>query len=183
MLFCIALTAAGLAYTMFTHPDPYFPGDPPVADTLVEIYIVATALYLVGLGLSVQLSLWMRRGRALIVATIIACIISTMAMLPALTRVAGRQFGDWAELKRLLSENQRHALVLTRRSGGRLSEAEYELAKTWFIEHPIMFRFSETEKIVKIRMMTPLPPYVGVDFGDGRNAIFNVHTMICDYAD
>jgi hypothetical protein len=32
-------------------------------------------------------------------------------------------------------------------------------------------------------MMQTIPPYVGVSFGEGRNAVFDLTTMICTYSD
>jgi hypothetical protein len=32
-------------------------------------------------------------------------------------------------------------------------------------------------------MMTSLAPYVGVDFGEGQDAVFDPDTMLCTYAD
>jgi hypothetical protein len=36
---------------------------------------------------------------------------------------------------------------------------------------------------VQLRMAHGIPPYVGIDFGDGGHALFDPVTMLCTYSD
>jgi len=51
------------------------------------------------------------------------------------------------------------------------------------LDPPPTFQFAALQEPVKLRIMQTTPPYVGVDFGNGANAVFDPHTMICIYSD
>ena len=45
------------------------------------------------------------------------------------------------------------------------------------------FYFPLVGREVRVRLMTTVPPYVGVDYGGGRNCVFDLGSMECTYAD
>jgi hypothetical protein len=45
------------------------------------------------------------------------------------------------------------------------------------------YTFPIINQTVHVRMMSRVPPYVGVDFGDGRRVVFDLLTMVVIYAD
>jgi len=182
----LMLSAAGAFYALTTWPE-YFPGDPPAADLILE---AAMPLWLfIALGMSGAFAIHrahessraIRLGRR-VVASLAA--LSVLSLAPVVIRVGRRHFGEWAGLQRLLRENEIHALSLIgRKGGGQFSASEFEMARSWFEEHPVYFKFRAMRDPVKVRMMSTQAPFVGVDFGDGQNAVFDLRTMICTYAD
>jgi len=45
------------------------------------------------------------------------------------------------------------------------------------------FTFPLVGRTVRIRLMQTYPPYVGVDYGDGRNCVFDLKSMRMTYVD
>jgi hypothetical protein len=67
--------------------------------------------------------------------------------------------------------------------GRRLTDTEYDAVKSRLLTRQPTFASRGFREPLKIRMMQTIPPYVGVDFGEGRNAVFDLTTMICTYSD
>jgi hypothetical protein len=97
--------------------------------------------------------------------------------------ISSRHFGEWRELRALLA---RHSDVVSReaRDRGRPStREEHEALRRRILTPEPTFVSRGFREPLTIRMMRRGPPYVGVDFGGGRNAIFDLTTMICTYSD
>ncbi|WP_147445492.1 hypothetical protein [Corallococcus aberystwythensis] len=109
-------------------------------------------------------------------------LLSLLAMSPALAQVAGRHWGEWSRLKTVLQDNEARVRALSSRTDGSLTEEEFARAKAWFLEEPVTFRFETEPEPVRLRLLRSVPPYVGVDFGQGRNAMFDPVTMRCVYS-
>ena len=76
--------------------------------------------------------------------------------------------------------------VILEASGGNksglLSKDEFARLKQQFIPSPVEVELAGFGP-VHLRMAHGIYPYVGVDFGEGRNAFFNPNTMVCKYSD
>ncbi|CAM4313508.1 hypothetical protein COEX109129_17940 [Corallococcus exiguus] len=161
-----------------------FPGDPPAADMLVEVALCGWLFILVGHCFFflarkepdriVRLWRWVLPPLTL---------LSFLAMSPALAEVAGRHWGEWGRLKAMLQDNEIRVRAFSSRADGALSEEEFARAKAWLQEQPVLFRFTAEPEPVRIHMRRTVPPYLGVDFGDGQNAVFEPVTMLCVYSD
>ncbi|WP_375743914.1 hypothetical protein NR800_01605 [Corallococcus interemptor] len=110
-------------------------------------------------------------------------LLSLLAMSPALAKVAGRHWGEWGHLKAVLRDYAPRVRAFSSRADGALSEEEYARAKAWLLAQPVTFRFETEPEPVRIRLMRTVPPYLGVDFGQGQNAVFDPVTMLCVYSD
>ncbi|NNB86332.1 hypothetical protein [Corallococcus exiguus] len=181
----VAVVLIGLGLAGFSSLDSHpFPGDPAVADLLVEVALCGWLFLLVGYGFFfvarkesdriVRLWRWVLPPLTL---------LSFLAMSPALAEVAGRHWGEWGRLKTMLQDNEPRVRAFSSRADGVLSNEEYERAKVWLQEQHVAFRFKTEPEPVRIRLMMTVPPYLGVDFGQGQNAVFDPVTMLCIYSD
>lgn len=161
----------------------YFPGDAPWADVLLlfsEIVILITAL-LWAVGFAVRRLLRLRRAweRAL-AAPLLAAFVSAVLAGGA---ISSRHFGEWRELRDLLRQHSDRVASEAPDRSRLLTHAEYNAIKGRILTPEPTFVSRGFRQPLKIRMMQTYPPYVGVDFGAGRNAVFDLATMICTYSD
>lgn len=182
---CVAVSLGSMgALQALTAEPTAFPGDPPFADMLLEVALCGWLFILIGFcGFFVArheadpiVRLWRRVIPPL-------TVVSLLALSPTVAQVGGRHFGEWRRLKSLLRENEARVQQMIGRTEGALSEEESEWVRAWFLEHPVSLRFGAEPEPVRIRLMHGTPPYVGVDFGQGRSAVFDPVTMLCLYAD
>lgn len=179
-----ALIVANVYFAVVVGPS-YFPGDAPIADLVLEGGVAIFVYSTIGL----VVAFFAARGAKTRFLRFVSkvglglLILDVVGSVPVAAEVGKRQFGEWSELKRILRQSEARALQLAGREGGRLTEPEYEKARSWFQENPVSFKFQGMPHPVSVRMMSSLAPYVGVDFGDGKNAVFDPGTMICTYAD
>ncbi|MCY1044538.1 hypothetical protein OV208_24675 [Corallococcus sp. bb12-1] len=108
---------------------------------------------------------------------------SVLSLAPVLAQVGRRNFGEWSQLKALIQQGEAKVLEQVQREGGVLSHEEVVVARDWFKANPVYFQFKDMPRPVQVRVMSSLPPYVGVDFGDGDNATFDPDTMLCTFSD
>lgn len=160
----------------------YFPGDPPVFETLgtfALLGLVALALFaLAGLLLtSWPLLRRFRRSFSRLTIVLGLCVFAVLAI--SFLGILRRQFGEWARLKALLIEYS-EKVERAHEKRGSLSLAAIEME---FLTPAPEFKFKELRNPVRLRIMQTTPPYVGVDFGEGANAVFDPKTMICLYSD
>jgi hypothetical protein len=177
--------AVGVLYLLTVEPD-YFPGDPPAADLLLEGALVLWLFIITGLCGAFAWSRFGEQNRVVraggkTVAVLLA--LSVLSLSPVLAHVGRRHFGEWRQLKSMIRQGEAKVLELVQREGGMLSREEVQLARAWFLEHPVYFKFEDLPQPVQVRVMSSLPPYVGVDFGGGNNALFDPDTMICTFSD
>ncbi|RKH49734.1 hypothetical protein D7Y23_15790 [Corallococcus sp. AB050B] len=110
-------------------------------------------------------------------------LLSFLLLVPVFVQIAGRHWGEWAHLKALLQDNEARVRAFSSRADGALSEEEYARAKAWLEQQSATFRFTSEPEPVRIHMRRTVPPYLGVDFGQGQNAVFEPVTMFCIYSD
>ncbi|RKH00823.1 hypothetical protein D7X32_22295 [Corallococcus carmarthensis] len=176
----VGLCVLGICEIVLGDPHP-FPGDPPV-DLLVGVAVFGWVLLLVGHGCFfvarresdqiVQFWRWVMLPLTL---------ASFLVLSPAFAQIAGRHWGEWGHLKDLLQDNEARVRAFSSRADGALSEEEFARAKAWF--QPVTFHFKTEPEPVKIHLRRWNPPYLGIDFGQGQNAVFDPVTMLCIYSD
>ena len=182
---CVAVSVGSLGVLQALTARPTaIPGDPPLADIVLEVALCGWLFILIGFcGYFVvrhEADLVVRLWRRVLPPL---TVVSFLALAPAVAQVGERHFGEWRQLKSLLRENEARVQQLTGRTEGMLSEEERVRVRAWFLEHPVSLRFGSEPEPVQIRLMHGMPPYVGVDFGQGRSAVFEPVTMLCLYAD
>ncbi len=184
-----AVAGAGLVVMMSSGPHaPYFPGDAPWAETAITFGGLACIPTLVALCISAVLARFSSRprwlGRTRAGATVIAAVLVVSLAWPV-TSIAARHLGQWRELRAVLLRAQETVLArsATARAGDQLSDAEYDELKFIFESQPMMFTFEDPPQTVVVRPMQSVRPYIGVEFGNGANAVFEPRTMWCVYAD
>jgi hypothetical protein len=178
----LALLASGytalLALFFFSvNPTPWnFPGDPPLFDVLVY-------LALLNLVLSAPLYLWWRwRGRRPDLHIVGLLVVFWVAItLTSLLGVAERHDPRWRQVRATIRE---YGDVIAADAGGRraLEGQEFEALRERHMPRPVPVHLPGFGT-VHLRMNHGNYPYVGVDFGDGRNAFFDLKTMLCVYSD
>ncbi len=163
-----------------------FPGDPafpellltflwPLAAAAVVLAVIATVL--ARRVTSPRVSFWARSGGLATAALVIASL--GYLALPILRR----QSGEWPRLRAKLQDGEAQVNQLLGADGRELTRAEYEYARDWFSRNPISFQFTDPPQTVYLTMMRGVPPYVGVSFGNGNNAAFDLATMFCISSD
>ena len=112
--------------------------------------------------------------------------LSILVLLPSVlcaALIASRHFGEMGRLKNQLAA---YSTLVERElpdSSMQVTPEQLDLIEARIlIPSPTIF-LNGLSKPVKIRIMSTNPPYVGADFGEGRNAIFDLTTMICTYSD
>ncbi len=99
----------------------------------------------------------------------------------------GRRIGPWAELRRMLVEKSQQVAeakaTLSIPANRQLTREEIDQIERMVLDPAPAYTFPIINQTVHVRMMGGTPPYVGVDFGDGRRAKFNLATMVVTYAD
>jgi hypothetical protein len=160
----------------------YFPGDPPWADVLLglaEVLSLLTAvLWVVAYAIRRLLPLH-RAWENILAAPLLVGLASTVLATGA---ISSRHFGEWRELRAELARYSDMVAKAAPDPSRLLTHAEYETIKGLFTSEPTFVSRGFQEPL-KIRMMQTYPPYVGVDFGAGRNAVFDLTTMVCTYSD
>jgi hypothetical protein len=164
--------------------NPYFPGDAPGAEMLG---ILGAGLFVpVSMLLVVFLLLTRRRPRARLAAVALLALpmlLAVGAMGFAAVDVGSRHFGQWAQLKELLGRYSNLVAAEAKGPEGRLTPEQYRDIQARLLTPAPTFQFAGTQEPVRLRMMMTIPPYVGVDFGHGANAVFDLRTMWCIYSD
>ncbi|QAT83862.1 hypothetical protein EJ065_2281 [Corallococcus coralloides] len=179
----VVLSLLGLGELLLGDSHP-FPGDPPAADLLAWVALLGWLFILVGYCFFFLarkesdriVHLWRR------VLPPVA-LLSLLAMSSSLAQLAGRHWGEWGHLKAMLQDNEVRVRAFSSRADGALSEEEFARAKLWLLEQPVTFQFKTEPEPAKLRLMRTVPPYLGVDFGRGQNAVFDPVTMHCIYSD
>lgn len=161
----------------------YFPGDPPVFETLATLSLLAIVAVVAfgSLMLLITYPKALRRFRRSSLRWIFGAIaVLVIPLAFAAFGIGRRNFGEWAELKGLISRYSSLVAAEIERSGGATQLAALE---TRLLTPSPTFHFKGYPEPVHLRIMQTTPPYVGVDFGHGANAVFDPRTMVCIYAD
>jgi len=161
---------------------PYFPGDPPFLDIAISPAVVSLCLSSIcWLALRFVPPLaFARQARAITRAFLIATSVS---VLVAVGGVAFRFTGPWDSIRAAVP---RYGDEILAASGGSkshvLTPEEFTSLKQRFMPKPVAVQLPGFG-VVHLRMAHGIYPYVGVDFGNGMNALFDPSTMYCTYSD
>lgn len=161
----------------------YFPGDPPVFEGIATLCLLALGCLaaLWALTFAVTLSGRLRRyRRKMNISVTLLMIPLAVSLLIAGLCISRRSFGEWAELKKLIQDYSQRVSseVEAGQDPQQLAALELKL-----LSPAPTFKFKALREPVRLRLIQTTPPYVGVDFGDGANAVFDPVTMICTYSD
>jgi hypothetical protein len=152
--------------------NPYFPGDAPDAEVLG---ILGAALFVPAFGILLGCLLLTRRyplARLVSVALLgLPLILGATGMGFAAVAVGSRHVGQWSQLKDLIGRYARLVAAEAKGADGRLTEGQYQDVQVRLLTPAPTFQFAGTQEPVRLRMMMTVPPYVGVDFGHGANAV------------
>jgi hypothetical protein len=110
-------------------------------------------------------------------------LLGLASVVVAAGAISSRHFGEWRELR---AELARYSDKVAKAAPDRtrlLTHAEYEAIKGRLFTSEPTFVSRAFREPLRIRMMQTYAPYVGVDFGAGRNAVFDLTIMICTYSD
>lgn len=123
----------------------------------------------------------MRAGASGLVALAVVVLLATS--VPPI----GRRVGPWAELRRLLVATSREVAearaALDIPQDRQLTTDEMRQIEALVLNPAPEYTFPIIRRTVRLRLMRTSPPYVGVDFGGGRRAVFDLQTMVMIYAD
>jgi hypothetical protein len=90
-------------------------------------------------------------------------------------------------LRTILLESQARVLAMREQLGippeRALTRAELSSIGTLLPQPLGTFRFPIVQKTAVVRIMQTYPPYVGVDYGGGRNSVFDLSSMRPIYVD
>jgi hypothetical protein len=154
---------------------------------LVDLLLIVVIGFLLPIGLLWALGkLLGRRPRLKCIYRVVRAL-QTVTVALAVTigwyadgAIVGRHFGEWGHLKLELARHAEMASGLAPHRG-LLAHEEFEAIRARMPTPSLAF--TSFSGPVRIQMMAGGYPYVGVDYGAGRNAVFDPLTMVCTYAD
>jgi len=117
------------------------------------------------------------------------CLFVLCALLLIVTSIPpiSRRIGPWTELRGVLVEKSREVVeakaALSIPAYRHLTPDEMDEIERMVFESVPTYTFPIINRTAYVRMMSRAPPYVGVDFQDGRRAVFDLATMVVIYAD
>jgi len=98
-----------------------------------------------------------------------------------------RRIGPWHELRSHLVRKSQQVRDARAQLGiaedGSPTPEQWTAIEQAVFATPEEFVFPLVNKRVTLKRMSSLPPYVGIDYGDGRRAVFDLATMWVMYAD
>jgi hypothetical protein len=177
------LVTSFYAFLFWTiNPTPWnFPGDPPLFDTLL-MFAIANAVIICPLWLIAQFS---RLAEILspfsFGAALVACYW-TVCVVICLAGIIERHDSRWREIRTAIRER---AEAIAADAGNRrhvLTDEESLSLRERHVPKPIYLSLRGWGP-VHLRMAHGAYPYVAIDFGHGRNALFDPTTMFCTYSD
>jgi hypothetical protein len=161
------------------------PGDLPARACVyppICIVLLAAAWILRRKGRASEERGWpLSAGAASLFALTIAVLVATY--VPPISR----RVGPWAELRNLLVAKSREVaearVALGVPPDRQLTAGEMHQIEALVLNPVPEYTFPIIRRTVRLRLMCAMPPYVGVDFGGGRRAVFDLSTMVMIYAD
>jgi hypothetical protein len=123
----------------------------------------------------------LRTGASGLLALLLVVLVTTS--IPPI----GRRIGPWAELRSLLVAKSREVsearVTLDIPRDRPLTAVEMDQIEALVLDPAPAYTFPIIGRTVHLGLMCTAPPYVGVDFGGGRRAMFDLPTMVILYAD
>lgn len=162
-----------------------FPGDPPYFDLSLLLAAVAMVPGLAGAALFRRQHAAARLGGAAWLPFSIALAATTVATATALTCLGGIGYRHSVAWRGVRSGLAHYGDLIASDVGDRrqiLTEQQFRALRGRLIPSPVPIELPGWGT-VRLRMAHAQYPYVGVDFGDGRHALFDPDTMICIYSD
>lgn len=160
----------------------HFPGDPPAIDMLLDLGVALVIVASPLVPLLVFLTKRVHMSRIAGLALLLPLLIGSTSAILGVAGIVPRHFGEWGGLKAALATYGNQVAQLSSSRDGHLTPEEFERAEHLF-STPVTYRFSDLDRSVTLRPMRTVPPFVGVDFGGGANAVFDPVTMRCVYSD
>jgi hypothetical protein len=166
---------------------PGLPGDPSGPETLAFITSIWLLVWLTVALVSALYGRWRphRRPATLIRVSLIAAGLSSALIACFGLNILARNHGRWADLKRelrVLTDDLRDYEA----AHGRVTDESFAVFREAEIAKGRVMTFSFAadgpEVEFKFRLWT-VPPRVLISWGGGRNAGFDLDTMVCDYSD
>lgn len=156
----------------------YFPGDPPLFETLAMLSLfLVTAWGVAWLLMRLAAPRMSKGGIGKLLRALL--LLSALPLPVASVGIAHRHLGEWADLKALLrTYADRIEKEVEKRGSDHLAEIGHEV-----LTPQPHFKFAAFRDPVRLRVLSTEYPYVGVDFGEGAHAVFDPMTMICTYSD
>jgi hypothetical protein len=117
------------------------------------------------------------------------CLFVLCVLLMVVTSVPpiSRRVGPWKELRGILVEKSQEVVearaALSIPTNRQLTGPEMDQIENMVFDPVPTYTFPIINRTVHVRMMSRVPPYVGVDFQGGRRAVFDLATMMVIYAD
>jgi hypothetical protein len=161
----------------------YFPGDPPVFEMLATLSLLALGGLAVGccmVFLVTHPGKTRRFRRKLLIVCSALMTPFAIIFLGAVLGIGRRHFGEWAELKATI---QKHSDIVAAEIERGEDPRQVAFLEMKLLSPAPTFKFRALREPVRLKIMQTKPPYVGVDFGHGANAVFDPQTMICTYSD
>jgi hypothetical protein len=158
-----------------------FPGDPPIFDLLIVPAALSSVLALT-LWLVLRRSTKTTATRFLASGILAAAIFSAATCGACAAGILERHDARWTAVRRGIRE---YGDAIAAAAGDKhhvLTPDEFERLHERFMPKPIAVDLPGFGT-VHLRMAHGVYPYVGVDFGNGANALFDPRTMICTYSD
>jgi hypothetical protein len=125
---------------------------------------------------------WPRR-----VGAVCLFVLSALVLIVTCFPPISRRVGPWAELRGVLVEKSMEVVearaALSIPASRDLTSGEMDQIERMVFEPVPTYTFPVINKTVNVRLMSRVPPYVGVDFGGGRRAVFDLSTMMVIYTD
>jgi len=121
------------------------------------------------------------------VGAICLLVFCMLFLIAASVPPISRRIGPWSELRGILVAKSGEVVeakaALSIPADRQLTRGEMDAIEDIAFEPVPTYTFPIINRTVHVRMMSEKPPYVGVDFGGGRRAVFNLATMMVIYAD
>jgi hypothetical protein len=138
------------------------------------------------IGLGVGMALAGRVGAKVVLHTSLLLLFVLTQVWLYVPRVS-RNVGPWKPLRAELMSKSTEVEEFRRASGipsdRVLTRHEVALLQEALFDPPPTFTFPFPRREVRIRILTAEPPYVGVDYGRGRNCVFDLRSMHATYCD
>ncbi len=157
------------------------PGDGPYEYGVTALSLILPLLALVA-GYFSSLASWVKRV-VITVTLSVFCLVQVWLYVPQISR----RIGPWKDLRGLLLAKAEEVQSFREERGiapdRALSREEVALAQSSVFTPTPTFTFPFPRRQVTVRLMKAEPPYVGVDYGDGRTCVFDLTTMWATYCD
>jgi len=176
ILLAIAVFFGGLCFLLYpTHWN--FPGDPPLLD--LSIYPIALAA-IINVPLWLMAKRWWTGRFPVKKFSRNWAILSLVLLAIPVAGILERHGPRWAAIRDGIRQYGDEIAAAT---GSKDRVLSWEECREFEARFPPRHVQLPGYGMVTLRIFNGFYPYVGVDFGGGSNALFDLRTMICTYSD